>query len=78
MWYLALEEKRSEVRKHFRLMGADGTEPIRLFIKQAPQDIVPQLRRLADSEPPALIVIDTSFRRRISTTIPKSPPSSIR
>jgi putative DNA primase/helicase len=31
VWYLVLEDKRSEVRKHFRQMGATGPEPIRLF-----------------------------------------------
>ena len=56
VWYLALEEKRSEMRKHFRQLGARGDEPIRLFINQAPNDIIGQLRR------PALIVIDTLAR----------------
>jgi predicted ATP-dependent serine protease len=61
-WYLALEEKRGEVRGHFRRMGATGREPIRLFINQAPTDIVTQLQALAQQERPALIVIDTLQR----------------
>lgn len=62
VWYLALEEKRGEVRKHFRMMGATGREPIRFFINQAPADIVPQLASLAEQERPGLIVIDTLQR----------------
>ncbi len=36
--YLALEEKRAEVRKHFRDMGATGAEDIHVHIASAPAD----------------------------------------
>ncbi len=62
VWYLALEESRGEVRRHFRLMGATGAEPIRLFIDQAPADVVAQLAHLAERERPGLIIIDTLQR----------------
>ncbi len=62
VWYLALEEKRSELRRHFRQMGATGSEPIRLFVQEAPEDMIPQLHALAQEERPALIVVDTLQR----------------
>ena len=62
VWYLALEEKRSEVRKHFRVMGATGREPIRVFINQAPIDIIAQLQALAAQEQPVAIIVDTLQR----------------
>ncbi|MCX6539231.1 MAG: AAA family ATPase [Acidobacteria bacterium] len=62
VWYLALEDKRSEVRKHFRAMGATGCEPIRIFAGQAPNEILPALHVLAATEQPGLIVVDTLQR----------------
>jgi hypothetical protein len=67
VWFLAFEDKRSEVRKSFRAMGATGTEPIRLFVNQAPADLLPQLHALAAEEHPNLIVVDT-LQRLIRTT----------
>ena len=64
VWYLALEEKRSEVRRHFRQMGARSGDPIRLFIGQAPLDIIGQLQALAEREPPSVIFADP-FQRLI-------------
>jgi len=64
VWYLALEEKRSEVRRHFRQMGARADDPIRLFIGQAPLDIIGQLHALAEREPPSVIFADP-FQRLI-------------
>jgi hypothetical protein len=58
VWYFAFQDKRSEVRKHFRRLGATGDEPIRVFINQAPADLIPQLTALAATERPALIVVD--------------------
>jgi hypothetical protein len=55
---LNFQDKRSEVKKHFRRIGATGTEPIRLFIGQAPADLLPRLHTLAEQERPALIVVD--------------------
>jgi AAA domain-containing protein len=62
VWMLIFEDKRSEVRKHFRAMGATGTERVHLFVDQAPADLLPQLHELAAKERPALIVVDTLIR----------------
>lgn len=62
VWLFLFEDKRSEVKKHFRRMGADGAAPVRFFIGQAPTDLLPQLHDLADKEHPALIVVDTLAR----------------
>ncbi len=61
VWYLALEEKRSEVRRHFRQMGATGHEPVR-FIFTADDDLLDRLHALAAQEHPGLIVVDTLQR----------------
>jgi putative DNA primase/helicase len=62
VWLLVFEDKRSEVRKHLRRLGASGSDAIRLFVDQAPADLWPQLHELADKERPALIVVDTLAR----------------
>jgi hypothetical protein len=56
--YLALEEKRSEVRKHFRAMGATGNEEIYIFASSAPADALAQIRVLIEEKKPALLIID--------------------
>ena len=38
VFYLALEDKRSEVKRHFQAMTATGADDIRLFIAPSPQD----------------------------------------
>ena len=60
--YLALEEKRSEVKKHFRDMGATGEEEIYVFAASAPTDALQQIRVVAEEKKPVLIVIDPLFR----------------
>jgi predicted ATP-dependent serine protease len=60
--YLALEEKRSEVRKHFQEMGATGEEEIYLFVASAPADALRQIRAVAEEKKPVLIIIDPLFR----------------
>jgi len=62
VWYIALEDKRSEVRKAFRTMGASGCEPIDVLVGQAPADLLPQLHALAATEHPSLIIVDTLQR----------------
>ncbi len=59
--YLALEEKRAEVREHFRAMGASG-EDIHVHCGSSPRDGVAKLRRLAERIRPALIIVDPLFR----------------
>lgn len=60
--YLALEEKRSEVKKHFAEMGATGEEEIYVFAASAPVDALPQIRAVANEKTPVLIIIDPLFR----------------
>lgn len=62
VWFLGFEDKRSEVRKAFRTMGATGAEPIHLFVDQAPADMLAQLQARAATERPALIIVDTLQR----------------
>lgn len=58
VFYLALEEKRSEVKRHFKTMGAIPDDPIQLFIAPSPEDGLQQLREAASKEHPALIIVD--------------------
>jgi hypothetical protein len=58
----ALEEKRAEVRRHFRAMGARGDEDVRFFIAPSPEDGLRQLREATERERPVLIVVDPLLR----------------
>jgi len=60
--YLALEEKRAEVRKHFLDLGADGTEPIYIHCAAAPQDALTELHDEIERHTPALVIIDPILR----------------
>jgi predicted ATP-dependent serine protease len=60
--YLALEEKRSEVRKHFQDMGATGEEEIYVFAASAPVDALQQVRAVIEEKKPVLLIIDPLFR----------------
>jgi hypothetical protein len=62
VWALLFEDKESEVRRHFRRLGPCTPGALRLFVGQAPHDLLPRLQRLATSESPTLIVIDTLAR----------------
>ncbi|MGO9611701.1 MAG: AAA family ATPase [Dissulfurispiraceae bacterium] len=60
--YYALEEKRAEVKRHFRDMGAAGHEEIYIYAGAAPVDAILQIRAITEQIKPALIVIDPLFR----------------
>lgn len=60
--YYALEEKRSEVRRHFRDMGATGEEPIHIYAGSAGPDALTQMELAIRELAPVLIVIDPLFR----------------
>lgn len=62
VFYLALEEKRAEVRRHFRAMGARSDDPIFVFCAASPDDGLAQLREAMKSEKPVLVVVDPLFR----------------
>lgn len=61
VFYLALEERREDVGKHFEDMGG-GDEPIKIFAGIAPVDAIQQVRRAIDLEQPALLIVDTLAR----------------
>jgi AAA domain len=60
--YLALEEKRSEVRAHFRAMGAAGSEGIYIHAAHAPADALPAIREEMKTRKPVLLIIDPLLR----------------
>jgi hypothetical protein len=62
VFYLALEEKRAEVRAHFAAMGATEADDIRLFIDPAPADALARLRAAAEQDRPSLIIVDPLLR----------------
>ncbi|HUT58681.1 MAG TPA: AAA family ATPase [Phycisphaerae bacterium] len=62
VWYLAFEDKRSEVRSHFRRMGATGQEPVWILVGEAPQNCIALLEERAKHEKPILIIVDTLQR----------------
>jgi hypothetical protein len=62
VFYLALEEKRSEVRAHFAAMGGTRDDDVDILVAQAPADAVLRLREAAQRERPALIIVDPLFR----------------
>jgi predicted ATP-dependent serine protease len=58
--YLALEEKRSEVKRHFKDIGCTGDEKIHLMTSVAPSLAV--LCAMAAKIKPEMIIIDPLFR----------------
>lgn len=60
--YLALEEKRAEVRRHFRDMGATAKDQIYIFCAPSPTDGLSLLRQAAERYRPILIIVDPLFR----------------
>ena len=60
--YLALEEKRQEVRDHFRAMGATSDDPIFIRFAAAPHDALARLRVEAERRRPVLIIVDPLFK----------------
>jgi putative DNA primase/helicase len=61
VWYLVLEDKRSEVRRHFALMGG-GSEAIWFVFPPSGHELLAQLQQRAEIDQPALIIVDTLQR----------------
>src|SRR5439155_12397953 len=61
VFYLALEEKRAEVRRHFRAMGARDDDPIFVFCASSPADGLTQLRDAMKDRKPVLVIVDPLF-----------------
>ena len=62
MIYLALEEKRAEVRNHFRVMGASGTEEVYVHAAHAPADALPAVAQEVKTRRPVLLIIDPMLK----------------
>ena len=60
--YLALEEKRAEVRKHFADLGARGDEPIHIHCAAAPVEAILSLVEVVKQIKPVLVIIDPVLR----------------
>jgi len=60
--YYALEEKKSEVKRHFQDMGADGNEEIYIYTGGTPVDAIQQIKKVVEDIKPVLIAIDPLFK----------------
>ena len=60
--YLALEEKRREVREHFRRLGMAKGDPLYVHFGATPEDGLAALARAIEEKKPLLVVIDPLFR----------------
>jgi hypothetical protein len=60
--YVALEEKRAQVRAHFRAMGAGGDESIHIYVASAPENAIAWLSHQIELVHPVLVIIDPLFR----------------
>jgi putative DNA primase/helicase len=60
--YLALEERAQDIKRDFRAMGADGTEPILIHAAAAPAEGMKALCELVRERKPRLVVIDPIIR----------------
>ena len=60
--YLALEEKRTEIKRHFMAMMATGSEEIHIYTGGAPVDAIKQIREATERLKPVLVIIDPLFR----------------
>jgi archaellum biogenesis ATPase FlaH len=60
--YIALEDRRADVRRHFRTMGATGEEPIHFVFAAQGEDAIAQLQEIVARERVVLVIIDTLQR----------------
>ncbi|MGC9602800.1 MAG: AAA family ATPase [Minisyncoccia bacterium] len=61
--YLSVDiEKRGEIKKHFKLMGATGEEEIYIFADRTPEGANKWLEAAIEKYRPVLVIIDTLFR----------------
>lgn len=60
--YLALEEKRAELKSRLKDLGATGEEPVFIHAAPAPQDLADELRAAVQRLTPVLVIIDTLIK----------------
>ncbi len=56
--YLAFEEKRGEVKRHFKKMGADENLPIFVHVGIAPEQAIAELRKAVIDKEALLAIVD--------------------
>ena len=63
VWYIDLENRRRDVKNHFRQMGATDVDPVWFLVgQQAPKNLITAVQQRATKERPDLIIIDTMQR----------------
>jgi RecA-family ATPase len=61
--YIALEEKRSEIKRHFQDLGLTGSDPVLIHCNVAPKDALKLLQTKVEAEKDVgLIIIDPLFK----------------
>lgn len=60
--HLALEDKKSEIKKHLRVMGMTASDPFYLYAGGAPPDVIKRITADIAAIKPVLLVIDPLFR----------------
>lgn len=60
--YLGFEEKRGEVRRHFRSMGARADDPLSVLVGRAPEEALARLAKTVQQVRPVLVIVDTVAR----------------
>ena len=59
--YLALEERRDEVKRHFAKLGARPDDQIRVYVQPAPRDGLGALRGAVLAFKPVLVIVDPAL-----------------
>lgn len=60
--YVALEEIKTEVKRHFKGMGSNGNESIKIYIGRTPENPIEWLTEKVEEYKPELVIIDTMGR----------------
>ena len=76
--YLALEEKESEVRKHFEAMGTPKDAPLYFYFARTPDDGLSWLRTAIERYTPMLVIVDTFQKFTQSATLKTTRSSPTR
>jgi hypothetical protein len=60
--YIALEEIKTEIKRHFIELGADGSENIEIYVGRTPENPIEWLTEKVEEYKPELVIIDTMGR----------------
>jgi hypothetical protein len=61
-FYLGLEEKREEVKRHFRSLGVAADAELYVYVELPPPDAMERLRASVRQRRPVLVVVDGLYR----------------